>query len=60
MMQPVGPIISCGSDLMSDFENALSKQRLKSMTGFGLTELRENRYQCHIQHRLKELEGFII
>lgn len=53
---PVGPTISCGSDLMSDFENALSKQRLKSMTGFGLTELRENRYQSHIQHRLKELE----
>ncbi|GAY42579.1 hypothetical protein CUMW_067990 [Citrus unshiu] len=56
MMQPVGSTISCGSDLMSDFENALSKQRLKSMTGFGLTELRENRYQSHIQHRLKELE----
>ncbi|GAY42578.1 hypothetical protein CUMW_067990 [Citrus unshiu] len=53
---PVGSTISCGSDLMSDFENALSKQRLKSMTGFGLTELRENRYQSHIQHRLKELE----
>lgn len=53
---PVGPTISCGSDLMSDFENALSKQRLKSMTGFGLTELRENRNQSHIQHRLKELE----
>lgn len=53
---PVGPTISYGSDLMSDFENALSKQRLKSMTGFGLTELRENRNQSHIQHRLKELE----
>ncbi|KAK9179550.1 hypothetical protein WN943_028752 [Citrus x changshan-huyou] len=56
VFEPVGSTISCGSDLMSDFENALSKQRLKSMTGFGLTELRENRYQSHIQHRLKELE----
>ncbi|GKV38526.1 hypothetical protein SLEP1_g46434 [Rubroshorea leprosula] len=43
-------------NLLSEFENALSRQRPKCMSGSGLRESRENRYQSHIQHRLKELE----
>ncbi|KAJ0093614.1 hypothetical protein Patl1_25418 [Pistacia atlantica] len=55
-MRQDGPKIPNGADLMSDFENALSKQRQKCMSGTGLKESRENRYQSHIQHRLNELE----
>ncbi|KAJ4722406.1 Chromatin structure-remodeling complex protein SYD [Melia azedarach] len=51
-----GPKILNGSDLLTDFENALSKQRSKCMSGFALTESRESHYQSHIQHRLNELE----
>lgn len=47
-----------GADLMGDFENALSKQWPKCMSGTGLNESRENRYKSHIQHRLNELEGY--
>lgn len=57
-MRQDGPEIPNGADLMSDFENALSKQRPKCMSGTGLKESRENRYQSHIQHRLNELEGY--
>ena len=52
-----GASICNGGDLMSEFEIALSKQRPKCMSGSGLAELRENRHQAHIQHRLNELEG---
>ncbi|KAK0608536.1 hypothetical protein LWI29_032098 [Acer saccharum] len=51
-----GASICNGGDLMSEFEIALSKQRPKCMSGSGLAELRENRHQAHIQHRLNELE----
>ncbi|GFY85074.1 SNF2/Brahma-type chromatin-remodeling protein CHR12 [Actinidia rufa] len=43
-------------DLMAEFEDALVKQRANCMSGFGLAELRDNRLQTHIQHRLSELE----
>ncbi|XP_057489145.1 probable ATP-dependent DNA helicase CHR12 [Actinidia eriantha] len=43
-------------DLMAEFEGALVKQRANCMSGFGLAELRDNRLQTHIQHRLSELE----
>lgn len=58
LMQQDGPKILNGSDLLTDFENALSKQRSKCMSGFALTESRESHYQSHIQHRLNELEGY--
>ena len=45
-------------DLLADFEDALFEQRPNCMSGSGLTALRENRYQSHIQHRLTELEGY--
>lgn len=45
-------------DLLADFEDALFEQRPNCMSAFGLTALRENRYQSHIQHRLTELEGY--
>ncbi|KAL5849724.1 hypothetical protein ACOSQ4_007737 [Xanthoceras sorbifolium] len=51
-----GANIYNGGDLMSEFEIALSKQRPKCISGSGLAELKENRYQSHIQHRLNELE----
>ncbi|PSS33883.1 ATP-dependent DNA helicase like [Actinidia chinensis var. chinensis] len=41
---------------MAEFEDALVKQRANCMSGFGLAELRDNRLQTHIQHRLSELE----
>ncbi|KAM3755195.1 hypothetical protein ACB098_02G022400 [Castanea mollissima] len=43
-------------DLLADFGDALLEQRPNCMSGFGLTALRENRYQSHIRHRLTELE----
>ena len=45
-------------DLMAEFEDALVKQRANCMSGFGLTESRDNRLHTHIQHRLSELEGY--
>ncbi|KAJ6321772.1 hypothetical protein OIU77_011783 [Salix suchowensis] len=50
------PGISIRSDLMTEFEDALSNQRSNCMSGIALAELRENRYQSHILHRLNELE----
>lgn len=44
-------------DLMAEFEVAVLKQRQSCMSGSGLAELKENRFQSHIQHRLAELEG---
>lgn len=43
-------------DLLPNFQEAILKQRLNGMPSTKLTELRENRYQSHIQHRLTELE----
>ncbi|XVE81561.1 hypothetical protein DITRI_Ditri15bG0074700 [Diplodiscus trichospermus] len=43
-------------DLLRDLDDALSKQRSKCMSGFGLAESKENHYQSHILHRLNELE----
>ncbi|KAJ6430019.1 hypothetical protein OIU84_021434 [Salix udensis] len=50
------PGISIRGDLMTEFEDALSNQRSNCMSGFALAELRGNRYQSHILHRLNELE----
>lgn len=52
-----GSGISSYGDLMADFEVALFKQRQSCMSGIGLAELKETRYQSQIQHRLSELEG---
>ncbi|KAJ6321773.1 hypothetical protein OIU77_011783 [Salix suchowensis] len=54
--RPGNPGISIRSDLMTEFEDALSNQRSNCMSGIALAELRENRYQSHILHRLNELE----
>ncbi|XP_050217949.1 probable ATP-dependent DNA helicase CHR12 [Mercurialis annua] len=43
-------------DLMSEFEEALAKQRSSCMSGSLLCESREKRYQGHTKHRLNELE----
>ncbi|KAJ6356412.1 hypothetical protein OIU78_004505 [Salix suchowensis] len=48
--------ISIRTDLMTEFEDALSKRRPNCMSGFSLAESRENRYQSHTLHRLNELE----
>ncbi|WCJ23714.1 Homeotic gene regulator [Euphorbia peplus] len=45
-----------GGDLMTELEDALSKQRPKCMSGSALGESRENRFQGHISQRLHELE----
>ncbi|XWS54012.1 hypothetical protein CRYUN_Cryun10bG0051300 [Craigia yunnanensis] len=50
------PSNSKKDDLLCDLGVALSKQRSKCMSGFGLAESKENRYQSHIHHRLNELE----
>ncbi|GMI95145.1 chromatin remodeling 12 [Hibiscus trionum] len=50
------PSISEKDGLLCDLDGALSKQRSKCMSGFSLAESKENRYQSHIHHRLKELE----
>ncbi|GAV85718.1 SNF2_N domain-containing protein/Helicase_C domain-containing protein [Cephalotus follicularis] len=50
------PASSSVGDLMTEFEDALSKQTPNYMSGFGLSESGENRYKSHIQHRLNELE----
>ncbi|ESQ41939.1 hypothetical protein EUTSA_v10015665mg, partial [Eutrema salsugineum] len=46
-----------GGDLMSEFEDALSKQRQNYESASRLTELEEIRRISHIQHRLSQLEG---
>lgn len=48
--------VSNERDLMEDLEDALINQRSNCMSGFGLTESRENRFQSQLQHRLTELE----
>ncbi|KAL9317402.1 hypothetical protein ACSQ67_013919 [Phaseolus vulgaris] len=45
-----------GEDLMTDLEDALSKQRPNCESGFKLEKARENRYRSQIQHRLDELQ----
>lgn len=50
------PDSSAGEDLLADLEDALLNQRQNCMSGAGLIESREKRYQSHIQHRLTELE----
>ncbi|KAJ6431384.1 hypothetical protein OIU84_018799 [Salix udensis] len=50
------PGISIRTDLMTEFEDALSNRRPNCMSGFSLAESRENRYQSHTLHRLNELE----
>ncbi|XWS39339.1 hypothetical protein CRYUN_Cryun18bG0043500 [Craigia yunnanensis] len=50
------PSNSKKDDLLHDLDDALSKQRSKCMSGFGLVESTENRYQSHIHHQLNELE----
>ena len=46
-----------GEDLMTDLEDALSKQRPNCVPGFKLEQSRDNRYRSLIQHRLNELQG---
>lgn len=48
---------SVGGDLITELEDALAKQRSDCMSGFRLTELKENRLRSNIQHRISELEG---
>ncbi|KAK7357506.1 hypothetical protein VNO80_16794 [Phaseolus coccineus] len=45
-----------GEDLMTDLEDALSKQRPNCVSGFKLEKARETRYRSQIQHRLNELQ----
>lgn len=52
-----GSGMSSYGDLMADFEVAVMKQRQSCMSGSGLAELKETRFQSHIQRRLVELEG---
>lgn len=52
-----GEIGSSGDDLITDLENALSKQRPYCASGFKLEKARESRYQSQIRHRLNELKG---
>ncbi|KAL7144672.1 hypothetical protein ABFS83_07G028500 [Erythranthe nasuta] len=49
--------VSSYEELMLDFEDAMSKQRSSCLPGSRLTDLKGNRYQSRIQHRLTELEG---
>ncbi|XP_021910752.1 probable ATP-dependent DNA helicase CHR12 [Carica papaya] len=49
--------ISSTGDLLSEFEDALSRQRPKCASGSELSKSREILYRSHIQHRLHELEG---
>ncbi|KAH1190945.1 putative ATP-dependent DNA helicase CHR12 [Glycine max] len=43
-------------DLMTDLEDALSKQRPNCVSGFKLEQARDNRYRSQVQHRLNELQ----
>ncbi|KAL5139901.1 putative ATP-dependent DNA helicase CHR12 [Glycine soja] len=45
-----------GEDLMTDLEDALSKQRPNCVPGFKLEQSRDSRYRSLIQHRLNELQ----
>ncbi|KAG5152944.1 hypothetical protein JHK84_029416 [Glycine max] len=47
-----------GEDLMTDLEDALSKQRPNCVPGFKLEKSRDSRYRSLIQHRLNELQVF--
>lgn len=51
-----GSGMSSYGDLMADFEVAVLKQRENCMSGSGLGELKESRFQSHIHRRLTELE----
>ncbi|OIT24296.1 PREDICTED: probable ATP-dependent DNA helicase CHR12 [Nicotiana attenuata] len=51
-----GPGMGSYGDLMADFEDSLLRQRSSCASGSGLTKLKEDRFQSHIQHRLTELE----
>ncbi len=42
---------------MSEFEDALLNQRPNCMSGLGLAESKEKRFQSRIVNRTKELEG---
>lgn len=44
-------------ELMLDFEDAVSKQRSSCLPASKLSDLKEDRFQSRVQHRLKELEG---
>ncbi|VVB15168.1 unnamed protein product [Arabis nemorensis] len=46
-----------GGDLMSEFDDALSKQRPNCESASRLTEFKEIRAKTRIQHRLSQLEG---
>lgn len=48
--------ISSYGDLIMEFEDAVVKQRPKCMSGSGLAELNESRFQSIVDHRLTELE----
>lgn len=49
--------VSTSGSLLSEFEDALLKQKMKHMHCLELEELKENHFNSLIQHRLKELEG---
>lgn len=49
--------VSTYNELMLDFEDAVLKQRSSCLPGSKLSDLKENRFQSRIQHRLTELEG---
>ncbi|CAN0856648.1 Probable ATP-dependent DNA helicase CHR12 [Linum grandiflorum] len=51
-----GPEISVKGDLMAEFEDALSNQRSKFMSGSVLADSRMKRYQSTVEHRVNELE----
>ncbi|XP_042491047.1 probable ATP-dependent DNA helicase CHR12 isoform X1 [Macadamia integrifolia] len=51
-----GQQIFDGGDLITEFEDALMKQRTNCMSGLWLKESKEYRLTSHIQHRLTELE----
>lgn len=51
-----GDVESSGDDLITDLEDALSKQRPKCASGFKLEEAVESRHQNQIRHRLNELQ----
>ncbi|KAJ8565858.1 hypothetical protein K7X08_008434 [Anisodus acutangulus] len=51
-----GPGMGSYGELIADFEYSLLRQRSSCTSGSGLTKLKEDRFQSHIQHRLTELE----
>ncbi|KAK4405702.1 putative ATP-dependent DNA helicase CHR12 [Sesamum angolense] len=48
--------VSSYDELMLDFEDAVLKQRSICLPGSRLSDLKENRFQSRIKHRLAELE----